>query len=114
MDNVIIKVYGNLYPADAAMLKKLAVPGDAAALNMVQDQPILSLDGSILRLCFEGVYFPMEDFMDELQKKLQPGQQGKFDYFDLEEWRLTRWLVEDGKMGEAKVIPINNAMEKIF
>lgn len=84
----LVKVYGNLWPVGRKCLQAVqAVCGDAA-----------ELEGDLLRISFEGIWFPLEDLLDALAVWLRPDCQGKLDYLDLEAWRMTRYRFVQGKI----------------
>lgn len=86
MEHIIIKVYGHVSPASQAMFDALA---PLAPEHVV-------LEGTLLRISFEGLYFMMDDFMDALKPHLGKGCEGKIDYIDMDEWTLTRYRITDG------------------
>lgn len=97
--NILIKVYGNLYPADSNVFKAVqAVCGEAA-----------ELDGDLLRLSFEGVWFPLEDMLTAIRPHLSASCRGKVDYLDLEAWTLTRHTII-GKEITVTRAPLNNVL----
>ena len=105
---VLLKVYGNLYPADAAALEALA----KASASCVQegDDAVVTLAGDLLRISFEGLFFPVDDVLAALAAILKPEQQGKLDVLDLEDWRLTRHLFADGRIS-SRSAPLNNVLD---
>lgn len=97
--NILVKVYGNLYPADSNVFKAVqAVCGEAA-----------ELDGDLLRLSFEGVWFPLEDMLTAIRPHLNASCRGKVDYLDLEAWTLTRHTII-GKEITVACAPLNNVL----
>ena len=51
----------------------------------------------------------MEDVVQALREGLTPAMQGKLDYLDLENWRLTRYRLEAGEMRQSTA-PLNNVL----
>ena len=109
MQPVLLKIYGSLYPAtpaQAASLKKIAERG----LSSCQETPPVSLEGDLLKISFEGIYFPVDDFMNEIKKFLTSDQQGKVDVLDLEAWTLGRHQFADGEIISSSA-PLNNVLD---
>ncbi|MDE5878415.1 MAG: hypothetical protein K2G99_00035 [Desulfovibrio sp.] len=105
---VLLKVYGNLFPATKADLEALTT----ASAGRVPGGPgeAVSLDGDLLRISFEGLYFPVDEVLEALAGRLGPGQQGKLDVLDLEAWRLTRHIFESGRI-TSREAPLNNVLD---
>ena len=105
---VLLKVYGNLYPADGADLEALA----RASASCVRDgtDEVVTLEGDLLRISFEGLFFPEEEVLAALAARLRPEQRGKLDVLDLEAWRLTRHLFADGRI-TSRAAPLNNVLD---
>lgn len=105
---VLLKVYGNLHPADAADLEALTL----ASASCVQEggDAVVTLAGDLLRISFEGLFFPVDDVLEALAALLKPGQKGKLDVLDLEAWRLTRHLIADGRIS-SRSAPLNNVLD---
>lgn len=104
---VLIKVFGNLYPANEAFLQALS---PSASLAVPLEPAPLILNGDLLLISFEGVFFPVEDLIDCLQGLLKPGMEGKIDYLDLENWKMTRYGIKDGKISHSAV-GLNHVMD---
>ena len=105
---VLLKVYGNLFPLterEADPLRELA----REALPASQ-MPVAYLKGDMLLLSFEGIYFPQDDFINAVKKVLHPGMNGKLDYLDLENWRMTRFTLTDGQL-ESHSVSLNNVLD---
>ncbi|MBD5648182.1 MAG: hypothetical protein HDQ89_11485 [Desulfovibrio sp.] len=105
---VLLKVYGNLYPADAADLEALV----RASATCVQEggDAVVTLAGDLVRISFEGLFFPVDDVLEALAARLTPGQKGKLDVLDLEAWRLTRHEFADGRI-TSRSAPLNNVLD---
>lgn len=56
----------------------------------------LSLQDDVLRVDFEGVFFPGEEVRDALLPHLPADAGGKIDVIDREAWTLTRHLFSNG------------------
>lgn len=106
--HVRIKVYGHLWPADAALKEALA-PVAAAAVPC-PEYPVLELEGDLLRIAFEGIYFPLDEILQAVAIRLTPQCRGKLDYLDLEAWTLTRHTFR-GTNVDSGGAPLNNVLE---
>lgn len=104
---VLLKVYGNLHPADADL--RAAVAG-ACEERMPAGEEAVSLEGDLLRISFEGLYFPVEETLAVLGARLRPEQTGKLDVLDLEAWRLERHVFADGRITSGAA-PLNNVLD---
>ncbi|MBO4300495.1 MAG: hypothetical protein J5861_02720 [Desulfovibrio sp.] len=91
----LLKIYGHLYPADAALFAALE-EACATALPDGDDVPLLERDGDLVRLSFEGSYFPLEEVLAVVKAHLKPEHCGKIDVLDMEAWRLVRHTFADG------------------
>ena len=103
---VLLKVYGHLWPADAELQKALLT---ACADALPREELAVVLEGDLCRLSFEGLYFPEEECLAVLRERIGPGQQGKLDVLDLEAWRLTRHIFTEGRI-ETGSAPLNNVL----
>ena len=104
---VLLKVYGGLSPCSTGDLTRLEpICGQALPL----EEPPLTLRGTLLLLSFEGIFFPLDELLQELANLLRPQMRGKIDYLDLENWRLSRYLVHDGVLSSNSV-PLNNVLD---
>lgn len=88
-----LKVYAAFFPADANVLSAVEKAGREA---MGHESPWLFLEGNMLRIAWEGVYFPLEEVLRALADTLAHNAEGKLDYLDLEDWTLTRYLPRAG------------------
>ena len=85
MQREVCKAYGTVSPVGEDALR-----ATDAALRDWGVSSCLSLQGSMLVLSFEGVFFPLEDFLAALRPFLESDCTGRIDVFDLEGWRMTR------------------------
>lgn len=105
----LLKVYGHVYPVTDAFQADLeaacagAMPDDA-------DEPVLCREGDMLRISFEGIYFPVDETLEALKRHLRPEHQGKLDVLDLENWRLVRHVFRRGRIGSSSA-PLNNVLD---
>lgn len=103
---ILIKVYASLWPATANLEMQL-VKATRAALPAA---PEIELADSLLTISFEGIFFPLDDLIAEIEQYAFPGLQGKIDALDIENWVLRRYLVEDGEVC-CHVAPLNNVLD---
>lgn len=104
---VLLKIYGHLAPARrqlANKLKEIAVEAFPPALEQA-----ISLDGELLNISFEGIYFPLEEVLTTIQAALCGNEEGKLDKLDLESWLLTRYVIANGQIVGHKA-PLNNVL----
>lgn len=93
MRNRIVKVYGHLRPCLPEWLGPMQ--GSLGILGEEADG-VLHISGELLNISYEGVYFPIEDFLQALAPLLDSASQGKVDYMDMDAWRLTRYSFDNG------------------
>ena len=79
----------------------------AGALSLAE---MLELDKDLLRISYEGVYFPLDEVLAILDQHLTPQSQGKLDYLDLEAWTLTRHRMV-GTQWEISRAPLNAVLD---
>lgn len=108
--HVLIKVYGNLYPASPALCGILADCCRAGCVSENDDTPVVELCGDLLRISYEGMFFPLDDVLESLMPRLTATMQGKIDYLDLENWTLTRHTI-NGTSLNVSSSPLNNVMD---
>lgn len=101
MEHVLVKVYGSLHPADEATLEALA---------SVTEPGQVEREGDLLRVAFEGIWFPIEDFMDALRPHLTDKSEGRIDFIDMDAWRLRRHVIK-GTVVEVKENSLNNVLD---
>jgi len=94
MKHILIKVYAGLHPADAACAEAVRRAGHTVLHD--SGEAWLFHEGDLLRISFEGVYFPEDDVLAALETCLPAHAQGKMDVLDMEEWELRRYAREDG------------------
>ncbi|MDL2290994.1 hypothetical protein LJC09_02700 [Desulfovibrio sp. OttesenSCG-928-F20] len=92
MRQVLVKVYASFCPAKETAQKALA----GACATALGNEDWLIFDGDMLRISFEGLYFPLDEALQALKTELEPQSAGRLDYLDLEAWTLTRCLFEGG------------------
>jgi len=89
MRHQLVKVYGNVHPAGPELFD--AVRGTLEAWRL---EDCVELEGDLLRLSHEGVFFPANDVLETLSPFLSPASSGRLDVLDLEAWTLTRYRFE--------------------
>lgn len=106
---VLLKVYSNLYPVTEAFAKKLeeATRGAYCAEEGTQ---IFFHEGNMARIAFEGLAFPVEEYIACIRKHLTPAMTGKLDVLDIEAWQLTRFSFQGGFIQERKA-SLNSVMD---
>ena len=93
MKNVLCKVYAAFFPVGNIGLDALESAAEGALGN---EEAWLFLEEGMLKISFEGVYFPLREVMEALEDLLPVNAEGKLDYLDLEEWRLHRHIYANG------------------
>lgn len=106
---VLIKVYGNFSPVNRELAFALEEIS-AGAMPYEPTNPPFSLKGDLCLLAFEGIYFPVDDFIQLLETNLMPQISGKLDYLDLENWRMTRYLLNNGHIS-ANTVSLNHVLD---
>jgi hypothetical protein len=96
MAPVLIKVYAALHPADEACAAAVREGGRDAVGN--DESPWLFHEKELLRISFEGQYFPEEAVLRALAGRLPPDAEGKLDLLDLEKWELRRFVPQGGRL----------------
>ena len=90
--NVLVKVYGHVWPVTPEILGSLRPLLPLS--EHLEPEEMLAMEKDLLRVSFEGLYFPLEDLLETLQPFLTPESKGKFDYLDMEGWTLTRHNIQ--------------------
>ena len=93
MSRPLVKVYAAFLHADARVLAAVEKAGREA---MGHEDAWLFLEDDLLRISWEGVYFPLEEVLQALAATLAQNAGGKLDYLDLEDWTLTRCIPHNG------------------
>ncbi len=89
MKQELVKIYGNVHPAGPELFGAVRAVLEAWHLG-----DCVELDGDLLRLAHEGVFFPTEDVLETLGPFLSCSSSGRLDVLDLEAWTLTRYRFE--------------------
>ncbi len=105
-EHIIIKVYGHVWPCTSNLMTELM----PLMPFTDQDIDILSFDKDMLRISYEGMYFPLDEVLQIITQFLVEESQGKIDYIDLEEWSLKRHQIQ-GKQIILKKGNLNQALD---
>ena len=68
------------------------------------------LSGDLLRIDFEGVFFPLDDVLEAVRPFLTPESAGKIDLIDMEQWTLTRTTFAGTAM-TTKTVGLNHVLD---
>ncbi|MDE5833768.1 MAG: hypothetical protein K2H64_12475 [Desulfovibrio sp.] len=103
---VLVKVYAAIEGAaptapDIEKICRSAHPAENAATSM---------DGDALLISFEGIWFPVDEVLEALERSQTPAWKGKMDVLDLEDWRLIRYVFKDGSLVRREA-PLNNVLD---
>ncbi|MDD2967138.1 MAG: hypothetical protein PHN64_06625 [Desulfovibrionaceae bacterium] len=106
-----IKVYGHCYPAPASLYEALlALSGEAIGAED-SNIPVVEQEGDMVRLSFEGDYFPVEDMLQCLAAHLSPQCEGKVDVLDLDAWTLVRHSIVGAEVHSAPARSLNHVLD---
>ncbi len=105
MRPVIVKAYGSLHPAGQEVL-----PAVEAVLRDWSIVGAAEWSGDLLRLAYEGEYFPADEVVAALEPFLTPQAEGKLDVMDLEAWTLRRFVFRGGR-ATSRQASLNQALE---
>ncbi len=111
-DNILVKIYGNLWPIAAQQadtLQEQLTPCFPESPHM-EFEEMLVIEGDLLRISYEGIYFPIDEVLLTLTPFLHDGSQGKVDYIDIEAWTLTRHTIQ-GKSLCSTTVPLNSVLD---
>lgn len=92
--NILIKVYANIYPANQELYNTLTSELSGVYNEHDLDIEVVEIENDLVRISFEGIYFPIEEVIDIIKHFLTISTQGKVDYIDIEAWRLTRYIIK--------------------
>ena len=93
MRPVLVKAYGSLNPATESALYAVQ-----EALKAWYITDAAELKGDLLRISYEGEFFPDEDVIKALRPFLCEKSEGKLDILDLEAWTLHRYFFAYGRL----------------
>lgn len=89
-ENVLLKIYGHLWPADRELLHALEALSGQILGRADSDIPLFELEGDLVRISFEGSFFPVDEVLEVIRRHLNTASKGKLDVLDLDAWTLTR------------------------
>lgn len=104
---VMLKVYGNLWPASPQLKDRLSM---LCTSCLPPESQIVELDVDLLRISFEGIFFPLKEVLDCIKPSLENNTRGKLDVLDLEAWTLQRHIFANGKI-TCRSAPLNNILD---
>ena len=108
MERILVKVYAGLYPADAACADAVRQAGGTVVHD--SGDPWLFHQRDLLRISFEGLYFPEQAVLAALEACLPAHAQGKVDVLDVEGWELRRYARVDGTFRLSRR-PLNQVLD---
>lgn len=108
---LLLKVYAAFAPAAQEDFLKLSEACSSAIASEDDHDPFVTLHGDLLRISFEGIYFPLDDVAPVIQELAEKKAAGKMDVLDMENWRMTRYQAKgDGRL-EIRSAPLNSVMD---
>ncbi len=107
---VLIKVYAHFAPVTAELVRELEDSVSSAICAEDFAGPIVSTLEDMVRLSFEGIYFPEDDVADIVRHAVEDGACGKMDVLDLENWHMTRYEGRDHVLHKSGA-PLNNVLD---
>ncbi len=108
---VLLKVYAAFTPATGEDFQKLSDACSSAIAAEDDHGPLVLFSGDLLRISFEGIYFPLDDVVPVIQELAEKKAAGKMDVLDLENWRMTRYQAKgDGRL-EKRSAPLNSVLD---
>ncbi len=105
---ILVKVYGHVSPVSQCIVAELSPFFPHS--DVLEPEEMLIHHKDLLRITFEGIYFDVDELLPTLRRHLTEQSQGKIDYLDLEEWRMTRYLIE-GTTIKVSSAGLNNVMD---
>ena len=88
---VLLKVYAAFFPVSSDLVEKVREAASQALAMEGDPGPHVFFEDTMLRISFEGIYFPWEDVVPLLQEAVAAGAKGKMDVLDMEAWTMTRF-----------------------
>lgn len=108
---MLVKVYGAFMPAVEPFVSELAaICSQALGDRQEADSSPVELSGNMVRISFEGIWFPVDEVRKLLEHNSNAGLDGKLDVLDLEAWRLIRMEFREGLFRESSA-PLNNVLD---
>ena len=97
MRGVHHKVFASFYPLAPAEALALSEALEGLSWLVVGEETFVFREGDMLRLSFEGQYFPVDEALELLDGLLPESAEGRFDAIDMDAWTITRHLYAKGK-----------------
>ncbi len=108
---ILLKVYAAFAPATQEDFRKLSEACTSAIAAEDDHDPFVTMLDDMLRLSFEGLYFPLDDVAPIIQELAEKKTAGKMDVLDMENWRMTRYQAKgDGRL-EIRSAPLNSVLD---
>jgi len=108
---VLMKVYGHIYPVAEDEERALWRVLQTAITDPISaDIPLLERDHDMVRISFEGLYFPLDDMLAVIRDYIHPTQNGKVDVLNIEEWSMLRLRIEQGATS-IRTSPLNAVLD---
>ena len=111
MEKIYIKVHGSITNATSQLAEAAteilpSIVADASSY----DEKIIDLDGSLLSIHFEGLYFMIDDFLAAISPHITQDMEGRIDYIDMDEWTMTRFWINKGMLSH-NTADLNQVMD---
>ena len=109
--SVELKVYGNIYPASSILENDLQQVLQTAIQDHISfDIPLIEREKDLVRISFEGSYFPVDDVIEIITKHISSDQKGKLDVLDIANWQMTRYFFEQGQI-TSRTTSLNHVLD---
>lgn len=104
---VLVKVYGGLKPVSGPLRDNIS---HILAAACPPENASLSCTGDMCAISFEGIYFPLGEFLAEIRQNADEETKGRLDVLDLENWKLCRHEI-NGREINTRCNGLNNALD---
>ncbi|MBN2140147.1 MAG: hypothetical protein JW718_03980 [Desulfovibrionaceae bacterium] len=98
-----VRVYGDIHGLSEQAFEE--VRGGLPFTKVVYKDRVLSVD-------YEGVYIDIEGFLQDMARLMDKDGQGKVDFIDHVDWKLIRYVLENGGY-KGREVKLNNVMEPL-
>ena len=92
---VLLKVYAAFLPVTSDLFDRVREAASGAIAMEGDYGPHVFFEDTMLRISFEGIYFPWEDVVPLLEEAVLQGAKGKMDVLNMEAWTMTRFEASD-------------------
>lgn len=106
---VLVKAYGAFANMPPDLRGELTELCSQAIGPDLEEKPAHFSDG-LLRVSFEGIWFPADEIRQLLEGRDGQGIEGKLDILDIENWRMTRLQYLQGGLN-VSTVPLNNVLD---